>query len=77
MIIAPNESELIRKQGPTPISAMMPPAVAGPRMRDVWTTTEFSATALTTLSGPTISITKLWRAGLSIALTQPRVNTSA
>ena len=34
-------------------------------------------TALTTRSRPTISITKLCRAGLSIALIEPRTNTSA
>ena len=48
---------------------------AGPRMRELWTTTEFSATALTTRSGPTSSTTKAWRAGLSTASTQPRTNT--
>ena len=32
---------------------------------------------MTTRSRPTISITKLCRAGLSIALTEPRTNTSA
>ena len=34
-------------------------------------------TALTTRSGPTISITKLCRVGLSTALTVPRTKTSA
>ena len=62
---------------PTPSSAITTPANAGPRMREVWMITEFSATALTTFSGPTISIAKLWRAGLSTALTAPRTNTSA
>jgi hypothetical protein len=45
-------------------------------MRAVWTITEFSDTALTTRSGPTISITKACRAGLSNAVTRPRANTS-
>lgn len=45
-------------------------------MRAQWTITLFKLTALTTLSGPTISITKLWRVGLSSALTTPRENTS-
>ena len=75
--MAPNESALIRKHGPTPSSAITAPAAAGPRMRAVWMITEFSATALTTLSSPTISIAKLWRAGLSSALTAPRASTSA
>ena len=46
-------------------------------MRAVCTTTEFSATALTTRSGPTISITNACRAGLSSASTEPRTSTSA
>ena len=45
-------------------------------MRAECTITEFSATALTTRSGPTISITNDWRAGLSIAFTVPRASTS-
>ncbi len=76
-IIATNDKALTRKHGPTPSRAITPPAIAGPRIRDVWTITEFSATAFTTFSGPTISITKLWRAGLSMAVTAPRTNTSA
>ena len=67
----------MRKHGPTPSSAITAPAAAGPRMRAVWITTELSATALTTRSGPTISNTKLCRAGLSTALIAPRANTSA
>jgi len=56
---------------------MTVPASAGPMMRELWTTTEFSATALTTRSEPTISTTKDWRDGLSIASTPPRTSTSA
>ena len=41
-------------------------------MRAQWTITLFRLTALTTRSAPTISITKLCRAGLSIAFTLPR-----
>ncbi len=36
---------------------MIAPAAAGPMIREEWTITEFSATALTTRSGPTISTT--------------------
>ena len=61
----------------TPASAISAPAAAGPMIRELWTITEFSDTALTTRSGPTISITNAWRAGLSTALTAPRVSTSA
>ncbi len=76
-IIAPNDSALSRKHGPTPSSAITAPAAAGPTIRALWTITEFSATALTVRSGPTSSVTKLWRAGLSRALIAPRTNTSA
>ena len=65
------------KHAETPNSAISAPAAAGPRMRAVCTTTEFSATALTTRSAPTISATNACRAGLSIAVTMPRVSTSA
>jgi hypothetical protein len=75
--IAPNDTALMRKHGPTPASAITPPASAGPRMRAVCTITLFSATALTVRSVPTSSVTKLWRAGLSKAFTAPRANTSA
>ena len=76
MSIATKLSALIAKQGPTPSSAITAPAAAGPAMRLVWTTTELSATALTIRSGPTSSITNAWRAGLSIASTEPRASTS-
>ena len=75
--MAANESALKAKQVPTPESAMTAPAVAGPMMRALCTTTEFSETALTTRSGPTSSLTKLWRVGLSMALTEPRASTQA
>src|SRR3954453_2643258 len=72
-----NENALIRKHGATPSSAITAPAAAGPMMREEWTMTEFSATAFTTRSGPTISTTKAWRAGLSTALIAPCTQTSA
>ena len=56
---------------------MTAPALAGPMIRALWTMTEFSETALTTRSAPTSSMTKLWRVGLSTALTAPRTKTSA
>ena len=68
---------MTRKHGPTPSSAINVPAAAGPRMREQWTTTEFSATALTTRPGPTISTTNAWRAGLSTATIVPRTSTRA
>ena len=51
--------------------------MAGPTMRAQCTITLFRLTAFTTRSGPTISITKLWRAGLSSAFTVPRASTRA
>ena len=46
-------------------------------MRAEWIRTLFRPTALTTRSAPTISIAKLWRVGLSTALTVPRAKTRA
>jgi hypothetical protein len=75
--MAPNESALKAKHVPTPASAITAPAVAGPMMRALCTITEFSETALTTRSAPTSSTTKLWRVGLSTAVTDPRARTNA
>ena len=52
-----------------PNVAIRIPAMAGPIIRALCTITLFRLTAFTTRSGPTISITKLWRVGLSIAFT--------
>ena len=68
---------LSKKHSSTPTVAISTPAMAGPTMRAQCTITLFRLTAFTTRSGPTISITKLWRVGLSTALTTPRANTSA
>ena len=51
-------------------------AIAGPISRPAWMIEAFSETALTTRSRPTISVTKLCRAGLSNVLITPRNNTS-
>ena len=75
--MATKESALRAKQVLTPAKAMTAPALAGPTIRALWTMTEFSETALTTRSAPTSSMTKLWRVGLSTALTVPRTKTSA
>ena len=56
---------------------MTSPAAAGPTMRAEWTSALLRLTALTSRSAPTISIAKLWRVGLSTALTEPRAKTSA
>jgi hypothetical protein len=75
-IMTTKVSALSAKHVATPTSAITTPAVAGPTMRAVCTTTEFRATAFTTRSCPTISITKACRAGLSIAVMRPRASTS-
>jgi hypothetical protein len=70
-------SALSAKQGPTPTIAIAIAASAGPTRRAEWIRTLLRLTALTTRSGPTISIAKLCLVGLSIALTLPRKKTSA
>ena len=75
--IAPKLSALTRKHGATPSVRIRTPATAGPKIRAAWIRTLLRPTALTTRSAPTISIAKLWRVGLSIALTAPRAKTSA
>ena len=66
---------MIAKQGATPTRAIRIPAIAGPTRRAEWIRTLLRLTALTTRSAPTISIAKLWRVGLSTALTVPRTKT--
>ena len=66
-----------RKHSSTPTVAISTPAIAGPTIRAQCTITLFRLTAFTTRSGPTISMTKLCRVGLSTAFTAPRANTSA
>ncbi len=75
-IIAPKVSALSAKQGTTPTVAIRIPASAGPTIRAICTITLLRLTALTTRSEPTISITKLWRVGLSTALTVPIAKTA-
>ena len=74
-IMAAKVSELSRKQVAIPTVAISTPATAGPKMRAAWIRALFRPTAFTTRSDPTISVTKLWRVGLSTAFTAPRANT--
>ncbi len=60
-----------------PTEAMSTPAMAGPTMRAPFMTTLLRVTALVRRSGPTISNTKVWRAGMSKALTMPRASANA
>ena len=46
--------------------------MAGPTMRAPLKEVEFSATALVRSASSTRSETKVWRAGVSMAVTQPR-----
>jgi len=68
-------SALRAKQGSTPKPTISRPAIVGPIRRPAWISTLLRLTALTRRSGPTISIAKLCRVGLSTALTLPRRKT--
>ena len=72
MMTAAKLAALSRKTGPVPTQAMSTPAMAGPVSRAVLKDAEFRDTALATVSCPTSSETKAWRAGASMALASPR-----
>ena len=55
---------------------MSRPATAGPASRAALKEAELSPTALLRSSGPTISLTKLWRAGASNAEPTPKTKAS-
>ncbi len=57
---------------PMPTLEMTSPPMAGPMARAAFTTTLFKVTALVISLGPTISRTKVWRLGLSTAVTSPK-----
>ena len=61
---------------PSPPSAMMMPAMAGPTARATFTSTEFRLTALRRSDAPTISRTNACRAGFSNVLFSPSRNAS-
>src|SRR5450756_2734496 len=73
---AKNEAALSMKVHAIPVVTMRMPAIAGPTMRDALTMTLFKPTALVRSSGPTISTTKLCRAGLSTELMAPMTKAS-
>ena len=70
-------SPLSRKTQPVPIAVISIPAIAGPTMRARLNVIEFSATALVSWPGPTISTTNDWRTGASTAEKQPSTKHSA
>ena len=65
---------MIKNAQPEPTAAITTPATAGPTIWATFTDVEFSATAFDRWSSPTRSETKVWRAGESMALTQPDRN---
>lgn len=69
---ATNEAALTKKAGARPKRVMRTPPMAGPITREAFMTTVLRLTALGRSSRPTISIMKVWRAGLSKTLTMPR-----
>jgi hypothetical protein len=56
-----------------PITLIRTPATAGPTTRAPLKIIELSAIALGKSSRPTISTTKVWRAGMSKAVTRPLI----
>ena len=62
----------MKKQAATPKKRMSTPPMAGPITRAEFISTLLRLTALGNRSSPTISDTKVWRAGLSKRFTKPR-----
>ena len=60
-----------KKAGAIPTTAISTPATAGPTTRAVLKLALLRPTALATRSGPTISLTNDWRAGMSKAVATP------
>ena len=56
---------------------MSTPASAGPTSRALWKFAELSETALRSMRGPTISLRKVCRVGLSTTVTMPSTKASA
>ena len=71
MITATYDAAFRKKHGAMPMTPMMTPATAGPITRAMLMLTVLSVTALWRCSRPTISITNVWRAGLSSAVMHP------
>ena len=68
---ARNEAALMMKTQPMPMLAMSRPATPGPISRAALNDALFKPTALGRSSSGTISVTKVWRDGESIAATTP------
>ena len=66
-----NVNALIRRLGPTPATAIIRPATAGPTSRAPLKLVELRPTAFGRSSGGTISEANAWRVGLSTAVTTP------
>ena len=70
-ITARNEIAFTKNTHDGPTDAISTPAIAGPVIRAEFATALLSATALASLSRPTISSTNAWRAGSSTTVTSP------
>ncbi len=68
---AANDRPLIRKAQPVPMPVISTPATAGPTRRADWKLAELRLTAFCSWSRPTISETKVCRAGLSTTVAMP------
>lgn len=68
---ATKDSPLKRNAQPVPTPVIITPATAGPTSRADWKFAELRLTAFWSWSGPTISETKVWRAGLSRTVARP------
>lgn len=68
---ATKDRPLKRNAQPVPTPVIRTPATAGPMRRADWKLAEFRLTAFCNWSGPTISETKDWRAGLSRTVARP------
>ena len=64
MSTATYEAAFTKKQIPRPNRTITTPPMAGPTTREAFMTTVLRLTALGRSSRPTISITKVWRAGI-------------
>ena len=71
-ITAAYDTAFTKKQVATPTVRIRAPPMAGPMTRAEFINTLLRLTAFGRSSWPTISETKVWRAGLSKRLTKPR-----
>ena len=73
---ATNDAAFATNTHPVPIALINTPATAGPTMRALLKIALFRLTAFGTSSGPTNSVTKACRVGVSRTAARPRANAS-